>query len=85
MKNKKSFKTDTIDRDGNVHLELLLAKFAKQIGRSPKASSINLNNPLVALEVIGDVLCEVERSIKQLEKFNLSCKRQIQKPVNLNS
>jgi hypothetical protein len=84
MKSRKIFKTDTIDKDGSVYLELLLTKFTNLVGRT-KNKSINLHHPLVTLEVMNEVLFEVERSIKQIEKLNLSYKRQIQRPINLDS
>ena len=78
-------KTDTLDRDRGTYIRMLLAQLPKRHDIICTGTTFNLRNPFVVLGVMGEVLFEMERELRQLEKLNRYCKKQVVEPAELDA
>ena len=78
-------KTDTLDRDKSAYIRMLLAQLPKRHDIFCSGTTFNLRNPFVVLGVMGEVLFEMERELRQLERLSNYCKKQVIEPTELNA
>lgn len=74
-------KTDTLDRDKSSYIRMLLAHLPQKIEVFCTDTKFNLRNPSVVMGVVGEILFEVERELRQLEKLSAYYKKQAVEPV----